>query len=42
MVRSVTTSPHAWSLREVDMSHLAEYRDAQKHESQARHGFPLS
>jgi 2-oxoisovalerate dehydrogenase E2 component (dihydrolipoyl transacylase) len=42
MVRSVTTSPHAWSLREVDMSRLVEYREAQRDEFQARHGFPLS
>jgi 2-oxoisovalerate dehydrogenase E2 component (dihydrolipoyl transacylase) len=42
MVRSVSISPHAWALREVDVSRLVEYRDAHKEEFQARHGFPLS
>ena len=42
MVRSVTTSPHAWSLREVDTTRLQAYRDANKEEFQARHGFALS
>jgi 2-oxoisovalerate dehydrogenase E2 component (dihydrolipoyl transacylase) len=42
MVRSVATSPHVWSLREVNVSRLVEYREAQKDEFQARHGFPLS
>jgi 2-oxoisovalerate dehydrogenase E2 component (dihydrolipoyl transacylase) len=42
MVRSVSTSPHAWALREVDVSRLVEYRDAHKEKFQARHGFALS
>ena len=42
MVRSVSTSPHAWSLREVDVTRLVEYRDAHKEDFQTRHGFPLS
>jgi 2-oxoisovalerate dehydrogenase E2 component (dihydrolipoyl transacylase) len=42
MVRSVSTSPHAWSLREVDVTRLVEYREAHKEDFQARHGFPLS
>jgi 2-oxoisovalerate dehydrogenase E2 component (dihydrolipoyl transacylase) len=42
MVRSVSTSPHAWSLREVDVTHLVEYRQAHREDFQARHGFPLS
>jgi 2-oxoisovalerate dehydrogenase E2 component (dihydrolipoyl transacylase) len=42
MVRSVATSPHAWALREVDMTRLVEYRAAQKDDFQARHGFALS
>ncbi len=42
MVRSVSTSPHAWALREVDVTRLVEYRAAQKEEFQARHGFSLS
>jgi 2-oxoisovalerate dehydrogenase E2 component (dihydrolipoyl transacylase) len=42
MVRSVSTSPHAWSLREVDVTRLVEYREAHREDFQARHGFPLS
>ena len=42
MVRSVSTSPHAWALREVDVTNLVEYRKAQKDQFEARHGFPLS
>ena len=42
MVRSVSTSPHAWALREVDVTNLVEYRVAQKGQFEARHGFPLS
>jgi 2-oxoisovalerate dehydrogenase E2 component (dihydrolipoyl transacylase) len=42
MVRSVSTSPHAWSLREVDVTRLVEYRDAHREDFQTRHGFPLS
>ncbi len=42
MVRSVSTSPHAWSLREVDVTRLVEYREAHRADFQARHGFPLS
>jgi 2-oxoisovalerate dehydrogenase E2 component (dihydrolipoyl transacylase) len=42
MVRSVATSPHAWSLREVDVTHLQAYREAHKEEFRERHGFPLS
>ncbi|HEV2477563.1 MAG TPA: dihydrolipoamide acetyltransferase family protein [Candidatus Dormibacteraeota bacterium] len=42
MVRSVTTSPHAWSLREVDTTNLRAYREANKEEFQARYSFALS
>ena len=42
MVRSVSTSPHAWSLREVDVTRLVEYRKAHRADFEARHGFPLS
>jgi 2-oxoisovalerate dehydrogenase E2 component (dihydrolipoyl transacylase) len=42
MVRSVSTSPHAWSLREVDVTRLVEYREAHREDFQARHGFALS
>src|SRR5215467_8119139 len=42
MVRSVTTSPHAWSLREVDVTRLQAYREANKEEFRERYGFALS
>jgi 2-oxoisovalerate dehydrogenase E2 component (dihydrolipoyl transacylase) len=42
MVRSVSTSPHAWSLREVDVTKLQAYREANKEEFSSRYGFPLS
>jgi len=42
MVLSVSTSPHAWSLREVDVTRLVEYREAHRADFQATHGFPLS
>src|ERR1043166_10213222 len=42
MVRSVSTSPHAWALREVDATRLVEYREAEKEAFRERHGFPLS
>src|SRR2546429_943139 len=42
MVRSVSTSPHAWSLREVDVTKLQAYREASKDEFSQRYGFPLS
>src|SRR5436190_5699569 len=42
MVRSVSTSPHAWSLREVDVTRLLEYREAEKERFRERHRFALS
>jgi 2-oxoisovalerate dehydrogenase E2 component (dihydrolipoyl transacylase) len=42
MVRSVSTSPHAWSLREVDVTALLTYRESEKEMFRARHGFALS
>jgi 2-oxoisovalerate dehydrogenase E2 component (dihydrolipoyl transacylase) len=42
MVRSVSTSPHAWSLREVDVSRLLAYRESEKEAFRERHGFALS
>ncbi|HEY6874724.1 MAG TPA: dihydrolipoamide acetyltransferase family protein [Candidatus Dormibacteraeota bacterium] len=42
MVRSVSTSPHAWSLREVDVTRLQAYREANKEEFSERYGFALS
>ena len=42
MVRSVSTSPHAWALREVDVTRILEYREAEKERFRERHGFALS
>src|SRR5207248_7339452 len=42
MVRSKATSPHAWTLIEVDVSDLVKYREAEKEGFRARHGFPLT
>ena len=42
MVRSVSTSPHAWSLREVDVTKLQAYREANKDDFRERYGFALS
>ena len=42
MVRSVSTSPHAWALREVDTSRLTAYREAEKDSFRKRNGFALS
>ena len=42
MVRSLATSPHAWTLQEVDMTELVRYREVEKQGFQARHGVPLT
>jgi pyruvate/2-oxoglutarate dehydrogenase complex dihydrolipoamide acyltransferase (E2) component len=42
MVRSVRTSPHAWGMREVDMSALVAYREANKEQFRERHGINLT
>jgi 2-oxoisovalerate dehydrogenase E2 component (dihydrolipoyl transacylase) len=42
MVRSLATSPHAWTMVEVDMTALARYRAARKEEFARREGFALS
>jgi pyruvate/2-oxoglutarate dehydrogenase complex dihydrolipoamide acyltransferase (E2) component len=42
MTRSLATSPHAWTLQEVDVTELVAYREAQKEGFQKRHGVPLS
>ena len=42
MVRSVSTSPHAWSMREVDAGRLSAYREAEKDSFRERYGFALS
>ncbi len=42
MVRSVTTIPHAWDVREVDLTNLVAYREASKESFRARHGVNLT
>jgi 2-oxoisovalerate dehydrogenase E2 component (dihydrolipoyl transacylase) len=42
MVRSLATSPHAWTLQEVDVTNLVRYRDAEKERFKARHGAALT
>src|SRR5438094_6735846 len=42
MVRSLATSPHAWTLQEVDVTHLVRYREAEKDGFRARHGTALT
>ena len=42
MVRSLATSPHAWTLQEVDVTNLVRYREAEKESFKTRHGVPLT
>jgi 2-oxoisovalerate dehydrogenase E2 component (dihydrolipoyl transacylase) len=42
MVRSLATSPHAWTLQEVDVTPLVRYREAEKDSFKARHGGSLT
>src|SRR5437762_87554 len=42
MVRSLATSPHAWTLQEVDITNLVRYREAEKDGFRARHGTSLT
>ncbi|HEX6547818.1 MAG TPA: dihydrolipoamide acetyltransferase family protein [Candidatus Dormibacteraeota bacterium] len=42
MTRSLATSPHAWSLQEIDMTELVRYREAEKEGFRQRHGFTLT
>jgi 2-oxoisovalerate dehydrogenase E2 component (dihydrolipoyl transacylase) len=42
MTRSLATSPHAWTMQEVDVSELVRYRDAEKEGFRQRHGFSLT
>jgi 2-oxoisovalerate dehydrogenase E2 component (dihydrolipoyl transacylase) len=42
MVRSLATSPHAWTLQEVDITSLVRYREAEKDGFRARHGTALT
>jgi 2-oxoisovalerate dehydrogenase E2 component (dihydrolipoyl transacylase) len=42
MVRSLATSPHAWTLHEVDVTNLVRYRETEKEGFRGRHGVPLT
>jgi len=42
MVRSLATSPHAWTLQEVDVTGLVRYRESEKDGFKARHGTALT
>ena len=42
MVRSLATSPHAWTMQEVDVTNLVRYREAEKEGFRSRHGVPLT
>jgi 2-oxoisovalerate dehydrogenase E2 component (dihydrolipoyl transacylase) len=42
MTRSLATSPHAWTLQEVDVTELARYREAEKEGFRKRNGVPLT
>ncbi len=42
MVRSLATSPHAWTLQEVDVTNLVRYREAEKESFKSRHGAALT
>jgi 2-oxoglutarate dehydrogenase dihydrolipoamide succinyltransferase (E2 component) len=42
MVRSLATSPHAWTLQEVDVTNLVRYRASEKDGFRARHGVSLT
>ena len=42
MVRSLATSPHAWTLQEVDVTKLVRYRESEKETFKGRHGVALT
>jgi 2-oxoisovalerate dehydrogenase E2 component (dihydrolipoyl transacylase) len=42
MTRSLATSPHAWTLQEVDVTELVRYREAEKDGFLRRNGVPLT
>jgi 2-oxoglutarate dehydrogenase dihydrolipoamide succinyltransferase (E2 component) len=42
MVRSLATSPHAWTLQEVDVTNLVRYRESEKEGFRGRHGVALT
>ena len=42
MVRSVQTSPHVWTMVEVDLTNLVRYREGEKEAFRTRHGVNLT
>jgi 2-oxoisovalerate dehydrogenase E2 component (dihydrolipoyl transacylase) len=42
MVRSLATSPHVWTMQEVDVTELVRYREAEKESFRQRNGVPLT
>jgi 2-oxoisovalerate dehydrogenase E2 component (dihydrolipoyl transacylase) len=42
MTRSLATSPHAWTLQEVDVTELVRYREAEKEGFRQRNGVALT
>jgi 2-oxoisovalerate dehydrogenase E2 component (dihydrolipoyl transacylase) len=42
MTRSLATSPHAWTMQEVDVTELVKYREGVKEDFRQRHGFNLT
>jgi 2-oxoisovalerate dehydrogenase E2 component (dihydrolipoyl transacylase) len=42
MTRSLATSPHAWTLQEIDVTELVRYREAEKDAFRRRNGVPLT
>lgn len=42
MVRSLATSPHVWTMVEVDVTELVRYREAEKESFRQRNGVPLT
>jgi 2-oxoisovalerate dehydrogenase E2 component (dihydrolipoyl transacylase) len=42
MTRSLATSPHAWTLQEMDVTELVRYRETEKEGFRRRNGVPLT
>jgi 2-oxoisovalerate dehydrogenase E2 component (dihydrolipoyl transacylase) len=42
MTRSLATSPHAWTLQEIDLTELVRYRETEKDGFRSRNGVPLT
>src|SRR5205807_5302304 len=42
ITRSLATSPHAWTLQEVDVTELVRYRETEKDGFRERNGVPLT